>query len=485
MRTCRRLGALALTLALLLTPAAGSTAEIAGPQLDAAALRAARQAAPRTQLRLVFDLHRGNAAPVPLTALLGTDYADVVEGGRETLYDFRLRRRLNLDRAAQAFANLSLYGDVAFRRFELTNRLELADLFAEASRGEELPLFLQRFWIESDAGLAASATPLAISHETLADGALRFRFAGEEVALFAPSTQMVPAALQRSVARFLRLRLPIHPDILAAITLDGRLPRRLVLVGLAHGERRPIGLVLRSVERLEGDYPLPAGFEPRPLAGQAADAEGLSLGGLLPTMLEAVSGRRAAAPRSLADYRRAADQALGQGHGFAAMLLLSEAALQYGTAAGDCASGLGWAAGCPRTDDIRRALAADPRAMLFYKAQTTEPKDAAAAVTVWQDLKHDDVADGYVVDAFLADRLSAAGHRREAMAAFARALAGNPYLAGVYKELGDHFLRISRTDLAWVCYDLGRSLPGRSADDALAPVDVLEAKLASLYPAFF
>jgi hypothetical protein len=485
MRAVGLIGAWALALAVLLCPAVGCAREIAGPQLDAAALRAARGAAPQMQLRLDFDLHRGDAAPTPLTALIAADYVDIVEPGRETLYDFRLRRRLNIDRANRAFANFSLYGDVAFRRFELSKRMELGELFVETSHEEEPPLPLQRFWLESDVGLASSAKPLVIAHETIPDGAVRFRLDGEEVALFAPAPQPVPAELQQSFARFLRLRLPIHPDILAAIALDGRLPQRLVLVGIADGERRPTGLVLRSVELSHEDYPLPARFEPLPLGGETADAETSSLRGLLPAMLDAVSGRSRIAPRPLADYKRAADQALAQKRGFAAMLLMSEAALQYGAAAGDCAAGLGWAARCRRTDEINRALADDPRATLFYKAQTAEPGDPAAAVAAWQGLKRDDVANGYVVDAFLADRLSAARRRQEAMGAFALALAGNPYLVGVYKELGDHFLRASRTDLAWICYDLGRALPGRAAEDALTLIDALEAKLASTYPAFF
>ena len=418
--------------------------------------------------------------------MLGVDYVDLVEGERETLYDFRLRRRLSLDRAAKLFANFSLYGDVAFRRFELGKRETLAEMFGEASLGEPLPLALQPFWLESDLGLRSDVKqPPAVRKETIAGGAVRFRVDGEEVALFAPAAQAVPAELRRSFARFLRLRLPIHPDILAAIELDGRLPQRLILVSAAGGERRPLGLVLRRAGQLQGDYPLPAPFVPRPLAGQAVDEEALSLRGLLPVMLDAVAGRRGNGPRPLADYRRAVDQALGQGQGFAATLLLAEAALQYGTAAGDCATGPGWRAPCHDAEELGRKFAADPRAALFYQAQTAEPKDPAAAVAMWEGLKRDDVANGYVIDAFLADRLSAAGHRQDAMGAFSRALDGDAYLAGVYKELGDHFLRVSRTDLAWICYDLGRALPGRAADDPLAAVDRLEEELASAYPDFF
>lgn len=486
MRLHRRLGAHLLALALALTPVAAVAAPDAGPQLDAAALRAARPAAPGPQLRLVFDLHRGDAAPVPITVLLGVDYVDLVEGARETLYDFRLRRRLSLDRGAKLFANFSLYGDMAFRRFELGKRETLAEMFGEASPGEPLPLALQPFWLESDLGMRSGAKqPPEIRQEPAAGGAVRFRADGDEVALFAPATQAVPAELRRSFARFLRLRLPIHPDILAAVELDGRLPQRLVIVSAAGGERQPLGLVLRTAGRLQGDYPLPAGLAPRPLGAQAADAEAASLRGLLPVMLEAVAGRRGNGPRPLEDYRRAIDQALGEGRGFAATLLLAEAALQYGTTAGDCASGSGWFVACRSAEELGREFAADPRAVLFYKAQLAEPKDPTAAVAVWEGLKRDDVANGYVVDAFLADRLSAGGRRQDAMGAFSRALEGDPYLAGVYKELGDHFLRASRTDLAWICYDLGRALPGRDADDPLAAVDRLEDEVASAYPDFF
>jgi hypothetical protein len=479
-------GACALAFALLLfAPAAVSAREIAGPQLDAAALRGARQAAPEPLVRLDFELHRGEAAPTPLTALIAADYVDIIESGRETLYDFRLRRRLDIDRANGTFASFSLYGDVAARRFQLYKGVELGRVFAAESHQPELPLPLQRFWLESDVGLAVGAKPLPITQQKTADGARRYRYEGKDVGFFQPSHYAVPATLQRSFERFLRLQLPIHPDILAVITLDGRLPQRLIVIGLVDGERVPLGLVLKSAGRLEADYPLPAKFALRPLAGEATDAEALSLRRLLPTMVDAVSGRTGLAPRSLAEYRHAADQALGQGRGFAAMLLVSEAALQYGPIAGDCASGLGWAARCQRGDELNRVLANDPRAALFYKVQTARSRDPAAVVAELQGLKRDDVADGYVVDAFLADRLSAAGKRQEAMGAFALALAGNPYLAGVYKELGDHYLRAARSDLAWICYDLGRSLPGRRSDDALAAVDAMEDQLAATYPAFF
>jgi hypothetical protein len=476
---------LSVALVLALVPLAAGAAEIAGPALDAAALRAERHAAPGPELYLAFDLRRGAAAAVPLVAILGTDYVDIIEGGRETLYDFRLRRRLQIDRAARVFANFSLYGDVGFRRLELGKRRALAAMFGDSSGADDLPLPLRPFWIESDVGFSLGGkNEPAIEQRKLPDGATRFDVGKQEAALFAPASEAVPAELEKSFAHFLRLYLPIHPQILSVIALDGRLPQRLVYVSDAGGARHPVGLILRRALHRQGDYPLPANFEPRPLAGEAQDQEALPLRGLLPLMLQAVAGKAGGGPRSLADYRRGADRALREGHVFAADLTLAESVMQYGTDAVDCSIGPGDVP-CHDPVELGRRFATDPRAAKLYEAQTAEPRDPQAAVQLWASIKHDDVANGYIIDAFLASRLSAAGHRDEAMGAFARALRGNPYLSGVYKELGDHYLRVSRSDLAWVCYDLGRALPGRNPHDALASVDELETQLAEDYPEFF
>jgi hypothetical protein len=433
---------------------------------------------------LTFELRHGDAAGVPLTVQLGTDYVDVVEGERETLYDFKLKRRLMIDRAQGVFANLSMYGDVAFRRFEVGKRLTLSAMSDESARGEGRPLSITPFWIESDLGMPTGAKDLPeIEQDTLPDGAIRFRAAGQEVALFAPASEAVPSIVRDSYARFLRLRLPLHPDVVTAILRDGRVPQRLVFVTVSGYDRHPAGLVLTRSLRIEADYPLPARFEPRPLAGQAEDQEALSLRGLLPLMLEAAAGKRGGVARSLAEYRRAVDQGLRDHKDFAAALLLAEMTMQYGPAATDCSTGPGGAP-CHDAYELGLRFAGDPRAAQLYKAQTTESKDQAEASKLWEALRHDDVPGGYIVDLFLADRLSASGHRREAMGAFGKALQVNPLLTGIYKKLGDHFLRASRTDLAWLCYDLGRALPVQSTDGPLAEVGELEQKLEAQFPDF-
>ena len=436
------------------------------------------------ELRLVFELRQGDAAPVTLTAWIGPDYFDLIEGGHETLYDFKLRRRLVLDRTAGTFANLSLYGDVAFRRFDMEKRVELAGMFSAGAGGKEQPLALKPFWIESDVGVPTGLTPrTVVAQETVADGSLRFRVNGEEVGLFVPKPGRLPLRIGQTFARFLRYRLQLHPDIVGALEEDGRLPQRLIFVVVAGEDRRPGGLVLRKSEMVNDDYPLPATLRSVPIPAGADDTDASTLRALLPVMLDAVAGKWGNGPRSLADYRRAIDEALQHKQGFQAALLLAEMTMQYGRAANDCTTGPPDVP-CHDADELSKRLAGDARAAKLYKAQLLQSKDPKQALALWQGLRRDDVTDGYVVDIFLAG-LESAGNRADAAVEFVRGMRGNPYLGALYKDLGDYFLRGARVDLAWLCYDLGRSLPGGGRTGPLTSVDGLELRLAQAYSNFF
>ncbi len=466
--------------------ARGETPTLVGPLTDAPSLRAARHAARGPQLRLYYELRRGAAAGTPLTAWLGADYVDVVEEGRETLYDFRLRRRIVIDRRAGTFANFSLYGDAAFRQFDLQNRLDLARRLAEAGQEELKPLALERFWLESQLGLLTQENehqPLLT--EAKPSGAVGLRLKDEEVALFAPSSEVrLPPELRRALGHFLRYRLPLHPDVIAAITADGRLPGRVVFVTIADGKREPAAILLQRGETVEDDYPLPPGFRPAFPLRNEDDHDGKTMREAFPMMAAAIAGTAAGGPPSLGRYRRAIDQALARGAGFEAALLIVEMTLTFGREASDCAIGARDAP-CHGAAEINRVLARDPRAAALFKAQAADRENAAEALAQWQAIPRDDTPHGYVLAIYLAHHLSLSGQRSAAAAEFLRAFRGDPYLPLLYKYLGDHFLRGLRTDLGWLCYDLGRSLPSRSNADVLSDIDRIEAQLLKLYPDFF
>ncbi len=349
--------------------------------------------------------------------------------------------------------------------------------------------FVNMTWRIASRCCGASPSPVTpIWYRSLSSrfgsSAIRFRVDGEEEALFAPQGLPQPPFIARLFARFLRYRLPLHPDIVTAIAADGRMPQRLVFVTATGDDRHPAALILQHSETVEGaDYPLPPSLEPRlPPSDGSADANMMQA--VLPSMRAALAGTQGGGPRSLADYRSAVEKALKQNAKLSAALLLAEMTMQYGRSALDCRIGPPDVP-CRSGQELNKILAADPRAVALVEAQTIEAKDPARAVAAWQSLKREKVPQGYVLDAFLASRLSLAGKRAEAAAAFESAFRGNPYLPGLYRDLGDHFLRGLRADLAWLCYDLGRLLPSPTNADVLADIDRLEQQVVAQYPDFF
>ena len=459
-----------------------SATDSVGPHSDAAALRASRGAHVGQELQLEFELRHDEDAPSPLTLRLGADYLDLVERGRETIYDFRLRRRLVLDRTARTFTNIALYSDIAFRRFDMEKRAILAEMMQRAAGEDAAMMALRPFWIETEVGLSSGLSPRpSIEREALADGASRFRVDGAEVAYVASMPDRFSLREGQAFARFLRYRLTLHPDIIAAIEEDGRVPRRLVFVTVNGEDRHVAGLVLRAAEHRQSDYPLPSDFAPLAIAANAQDPESATLRHLLPLMLDAVAKKREA--RSLADYRRDVENALARHDGFEAALLLAEMTLQYGRGASDCAAGT--PPSCRTSEDIGRQLGEDARAAALYRAQTVGATDAREALAIWRGLSRDDAPHGYVVDLFIANLESAANHREAAAVAFEKVLRRNPVLGALYKDLGDHYLRGGRVDLAWICYDLGRALRARLEGSSLKAVDALEQSLTAQYADFF
>jgi hypothetical protein len=478
----------AATIALLLWSAAAARADdmppLAHPALLPEAIRALHGPEGESAvLRVTFDRTRDGAAAAPVEIVIGADYFALPGAQSETIYDLKLRRRLVIDRQAKTLINFSLFGDLVFRHIELARRMEIASTLSGLPGKSERPQSLEPFWIESELGLAwpGAAVPATADQRNDADGA-HFLFAGKNVANATASATLIPTELLHSYGAYLHQALPIHPSIAEALALTQRVPETLDYVSEAGGKSEKIALKLREAKLDSGDYPLPASLSLVLLPPLGADPDVATLHKVLPLMVAAVT--RQVAPRPIESYRKAIDQALKAKQGFETTLLVAELALQWGRAATSCGSGDD-PGPCHDKDEIEKAVSDDGRAMTMFRATASQAKEPEQALASWAGLKRDDVADGYVVDILMARLLSVRGKRAEAANAFIAAFEGNASIPTLYRDLGDHFARVSRTDLAWLCYDLGRALPGRADDDALSAIDALEQELAENYPELF
>jgi hypothetical protein len=439
----------------------------------------------RTQLQLVFDRTRDGEAMPPLTAWIGADYFALVDGERVTITDLRLRRRFVVDRRAGTLVNFSLYGDVMFRRVELVRRIEIATALTKEPDHAALPESLDRFWIESELGIAgADKLPAAMEQRQEGD-TTQFLYGKQKVAAVTPSDTAIPRGLGHSYVTFLRRTLPLHPSIARWLGQTDHVPKQLEFISEARGKAEKMTLHLRSAATIDADFPMPPHLTLVLLPWGTNDPDVALMREILPHVTEAMA-QGAAADRAtrIAEYRAAIDRDFKEGRKFAAALRLTELALRWGRSATECDPSKD-AGPCLNKPDIDRMLRDDQRSVAIFKATALQDRQPAKALTIWRDLDRHDVPNGYVVDIFLARLLSERGDRAGAARAFASAFAGDPGIVVLYRELGDHFARVSRLDLAWLCYDLGRALPNRSVPDALSAIDDVEQDLAEAYPDLF
>ncbi|MGH6988340.1 MAG: tetratricopeptide repeat protein [Stellaceae bacterium] len=435
------------------------------------------------QLRLVFDRTENGTPAAPLKVDIGADYFTVIDGSKESIDDLKLHRHFIVDNDKKTLVNLSLFGEVMFRRVELLRRIRLAQSLAKPPNHPPLPQSLDRFWIESELGMTwrGRKEPAALVAQRRQGNKVQFAYHGQEVASFVPSGRVVPGGLGHSFLAFLRNQLPIHPRIIDVVAGGGEIPQRLQFISEAKGTGERIVLTLRQTDVVHADFPLPPHLTLVLVPGGTGDPDAALMRQVLPDMVNAIAGRANGGPRSITTYRVAIDRAIRHNHRFEAVLRLTELALQWGRDAAACDPGDGLGP-CHSRREIDRLIHDDSRSTALFKAAALENSAPDSAIRVWRGVTGQDVPGDYVVDIFLARLLSQEGKRQAAAEAFVRAYAGDPYIPLLYRELGNHFARASRFDFAWLCYDLGRALPKRRDHDALEGIDEVEREMLRVYP---
>ncbi len=436
-----------------------------------------------TQLQLVFDRTRNGEALAPLTAWIGADYFVLVDGDRLTITDLKLVRRFVVDRQAGTLVNLSLYGDVMFRRIEVVRRMSIAAALTKKGSDGQVPQSLDQFWIESELGIIAPGKPVSAIVPHQGGDRTQFLYNGQEVAAVTASNTGVPTNLSHSYGTFLRRTLPLHPSIARWLSDNAQVPKVLAFTSEARGDTDRIVLRLRSATTVSADFPMPPHATLVLLPWGTNDPDVALLRDALPHMLEAITSPGNDKTKEIARYQAAIARDFADGQRFAAALRMTELALRWGRSAAECIPHPDGS--CRKKEEIERLLGDDPRAVAMFKAAALQDHEPAKALAIWGGLDRHDVANGYVVDVFLARLLSESGDRVAAAKSFNAAFAGDPSIILLYRELGDHFARVSRLDLAWLCYDLGRAIPNRQTPDALTDVDNLEADLSQAYPEMF
>lgn len=401
----------------------------------------------------------------------GADYLASEEEKETEIYDFGSRRHFRLSAETNDHLDVSLYALVAFRVRELQNRIVLGNALRAGGVKEDSGM-LDPFEAESLFGLElpekaapgappAPAKPDGFSRRVREDGGVEFVHGDRVVVGFTSGTLELAEGRRRDWERFLIHECAIHPRIRAQLVEAGHLPARLEFT--SRDSFRTRTTVFESLRAEVAPAQTPgqrlAGRAPR----QPLESEPL---------LAAIARTTGARPPTKAEAIAFADAAIAAGRPLDGLLAL----LEHGFQTGD-----------QPTDEIRRHKKTferdEPCRRFFGGRGQANNEERERSLAAYDSIDRTNLQKAYVLDILRANMLGPLGRSAEAKRLLIAALEVNPFLGGVYGDLGNLHFHAYEMAEAWTCWDVGRRLhPGHRL---LAGATELERRFARDFPHLF
>ena len=462
-----------------------------GPHWTAAELRTLHGPYSERELKiLVSKSSDRNPVESSSIATLGPDYVSLATEDGQTIIDTKLKRLLRVDRNAGTFRNNSLFAPVSFIQSELRNREVLRNAMLKSDLvGAAMPRLLKVFWTESELGAESNRQARIdlkqIDHD---DGSVSVLYAGEIVAGWTPSRSSLTPEQAKGFSLFMQYNLKLHPRIRRAILANQKLPASIRFKRVQGEDEFEEVYRFRVLQQSAAAYPLSEELRPFYIA----EKKDRFYRELVPIMVAAVLGQHGKGPKRLEDYVREARAAVGRNAVFEAWLTLMEGTLHYLPRNAFCQEGEPPSDSCLEAAVVEDMIGRDDRILVLRGAlsQDQRTRNPEASLETLLRLSRKGVTRGYLLDVFAGNALSEAPQLEgkfglDPADLISQGILKNPYLPNFYKELGDHFSRRNDLIRAFVCYDLGRSLPNREANDTLEQISAMEVDLERRFPEFF
>ncbi len=486
----RTLAVIALLLLSIIPPVQGQQALRPGPHLTAEALHALHGPYDGLEIQLLVTSSLGGAAEKTRVVSLGPDYLAVASEDGQTIFDTKFKRLIRVDREAKAFYNNSLFAPAAFVERELKKRANLRDAIQRAGiTADKAPPNLKTFWIESDLGAEVDRdAPLDLERIDHEDGSVSVLFEGEVVATWSLSQIPLTLAQQQTLRLFMQYHLKLHPRLRRALLEKGKLPAQIRYQRFKGDRRMEESVRLALSQRRRAAYPLARDLSPRPEPRPDASFERE----LYPVMVAAAFGQQGAGPTVFPSYLAEARAAIGRGALFEAWLTLMEATLHYLPRSAFCPEGTAGGSECIGRQVVEEVLLKDERIRQLQTALALEQRAGKPEELIERlgRISRDGISKGYLLDVFRGNALSKRPDLTETYgldptALISSGILASPYVPSFYKDLGDHFARRLDFARAFLCWDLGRSLPDGATNESLFQINALEADLERRFPEFF
>lgn len=441
---------------LVCVPAAAQ--EFGNPFLTAAEMRIARGAAPDAAMRYVYE-EIGGPTPGRVTIDVAADWSLTTRPDRVILRDFRLSRLIFIDPASGAFVSYNLAADVTFRVFQIYMR-------AGGGAGPAGNV------CDAETELAVIVSEMEVQGETRVRGR-EVSCGGAEVGDYERGDgDAAPAAFWPTLAH----EFNVHPRLRQLVREDGRAPRELsTRFRDAANAEQTVSWRLISAEAVATPYPLREGAQNQ----TAALLEQVSAG-LGALAVEAVAGRAAGGPPTIASFDALMRERAAVNRGAAAMMLnvfgnLFPGAMETCTPEAPLYI-------CGALATLAADAQADPALLaLFLVAQAEQSNQLSSVIDVMRSAQGSPNANDPVLGASYAlalvrggaalqQQAQAAGLPHDPIVLQAAAIAAYPYLGAYWTDLGDTFVHRGDFARALLFYDVATSLPGPPEQQRGGPI---------------
>lgn len=497
------MGRIRLLIALLgflaaVVPAHAQEHSIAAPNLDGDAYMKLR-ATPDHQV-LIFKLEKSTGeTTTSRTVIVGPDYVIDRSPAGHLLFDFRLRRALELAPENRTFTNTSLYGRVLTRLAFLQNNLTIASGVIAADIVDKDLGSGVRFVIEHSNGINL---PDRSTYPNMPKAELDVSRTGSELTGTIGGWRILDATISgtafpstahaTSFRAWLIWLVQLHPQIAEAISSTGRLPSKIEInfpqellktLPNVHAEHTVTFRDIRSgtgrFDSIRGWSAAPPAFPPH-LPDETARL-----------MVAAANGTAPGGPRSDESYITEIRQLSGAGKHLDAVLLALHASQPYDNCSGaqrvrPICSDLGQAVQAARQDQNTR------RFLTGFAAEGQG--NYAQAFQIWSPLRNLPIARRDILDFVIANNIVEAtkrGQSTDTTAAefaalpqtFHRALSADPYNPSRYRDIFNYlFVAASGIEKqyfvrthAYAVIDLALALPN-------GPTTTIVRRIAESYP---
>ena len=418
------------------------------------------------------------AAP-EVTIGIGRSFLVYEDGDDRRVIDLRLARIYELNR--KRYVNSPLAAELDLRDSDLRNRNLQSRPVAAAGGPDKAGAGPDPFWDATELKVTAP-NERAPATETRQDGGdTVFAYKGEEVMRWRPTDKPLPSSVSGNLGRALLWFWPGHPSLHAKIAAGGRAPQHFLVRWRSGGEMRTDDYRLTGSRWCDTCAALPDDAQPGLLTGGFFESD------LAPIMTAAVEGKISMVTSE--DYLRRIAAALDRDAPLQAFLVFLERALQYDTRrcspsdAGDY---------CGVINRLLAQVQGNAQIQTFRRNLGAQSVPAAKAIA---DLRKQAGPYAPYIDLATVNATPPAAFwfkasdqepLRTAERLMASALDGMPMVPAVYRDIGNMYFAAVHPRKAWLTWEMGKAVQGRSSDRKLwHQAEKAETQARQRHPDFF